>query len=126
MLFGVSVCGVDGIPNSSKFTIPICIMKGKEEQSGVRNASEEIRKVFADIRSYSKPFRKVFQEAEDVKYDEESKEYSFSMDIEGKTHKGRFKFVADMAALWSNFGLQYDFKRNGITPSGLQCVGKKS
>ena len=37
--------------------------------------------------------------------------------MEGTTHVGRIRFVADMCLLWGNFGLRWDIVETEATPA---------
>lgn len=43
VMFGVSLCGIDKIPNSAHYTIPVLIMHGKENYAKILETTEELR-----------------------------------------------------------------------------------
>jgi hypothetical protein len=43
VLFGVSVCDIEGIPNSPRFTVPIAILEGEEKIEVIRAVGDKLR-----------------------------------------------------------------------------------
>jgi hypothetical protein len=43
VLFGVSVCDIEGVPNSPTFTVPIAILDGEEKIATIKAVGDEIK-----------------------------------------------------------------------------------
>ena len=43
VMFGISMCGVPGLPNSSHFTLPFLIMNGKENAPDISEVTKDVR-----------------------------------------------------------------------------------